>query len=176
MTLSPASHMEQATKPTTDTNHSGDKMVPEKENSSATALSAVLESRFFSLAMKVAEKYSYSKSKVYRLLQHAFEKLKEESNRHRLRSDFMEKTQVLSRMAKAYYHGEYRKIPTTAVLRILGGLVYFVWILDLVPDFIPILGLADDLAVIVWVYNGLNNEIEDFERWETAISEDNYEG
>lgn len=170
MKFSPPLDMEQATKPTTDNNHSGDEKVSEKKNTINTTLNTVLESKFFAFAMKVAEKYSYSKSKIYRLLQHAFEKLKEESNRHRLQKDFKEKTQILMRMVKAYYRGGYKKIPTTAVLRILGGLVYFVWILDLIPDFIPILGLADDLAVIVWVYNGLNSEIEDFERWESATS------
>ncbi|UII33978.1 DUF1232 domain-containing protein [Fulvivirga ulvae] len=168
--------MEQATKATTDYNPSETEKVSEIGNSGNSTIGAVLGSRVFALAMKVAEKYSYSKSKIYRLLQHAFEKLKEEGNRHRLQKDFKEKTQTLTRMIRAYYNGEYRKIPTTAVLRILGGLVYFIWVLDLVPDFIPILGLADDLAVIVWVYNGLNEEIEDFERWESAIPENFEEG
>lgn len=137
---------------------------------SGSAISAVLESKAFAVAMKVAEKLAYSKSKIFRLLEHAFEKLKEESNRKRLRQDFQEKTQVLVRMLRAYYNGEYRKIPTTAVMRIAGGLLYFVWVLDFIPDFIPLLGLADDLAVIVWVYNGINDELEDFENWESATA------
>lgn len=133
-----------------------------------SALGAVLESRVFAMAMRVAEKLAYSKSKIFRLLQHAFEKLKEESTRKHLQSDFKEKTQVLMRMLRAYYNGEYKKIPGSAIMRIAAGLVYFVWVLDVVPDFIPLLGLADDLAVIVWVYNGINDEIEDFEHWESA--------
>lgn len=168
--------MEQETKVMTDNNHSADGKVSEQRDSGRSTLSAVLESKAFALAMKVAEKYAYSKSKIYRLLQHAFEKLKEESNRHRLQEDFKEKTQILMRMVRAYSKEGYKKIPTTAILRIIGGLVYFVWILDLIPDFIPILGLADDLAVLVWVYNGLDNEIEDFKNWESATTVNISEG
>ena len=155
----------------TDNNYDTTKKVSKKTDSelkNRINVSSVLESKAFAMAMKVAEKYAYSKSKVYRLLQHAFEKLKDESNRKVLQDDFKHKANVLMRMAKAYYRGGYRKIPTTAVLRIVGGLLYFVWVLDFIPDFIPILGLADDLAVIVWIYNGLNSEVEDFERWEAA--------
>lgn len=130
----------------------------------------VIESRVFSLAMKVAESYAYSKHKVYRILQHAFEKLKEESARNHLKDEFKSQVSILMRMAKAYYTGVYRKIPTAALLKILGGLIYFVWILDVIPDFIPILGLADDIAVIVWVYNGIKDELEDFEQWESVMA------
>lgn len=138
-------------------------------------LTAVLESKAFALAMNIAEKISYSKSKIFRLLQHAFEKLKDESNRNNIQRDFKYKTAVLIRMVKAYYKREYTKIPTGALLRIIAGLVYFVWVLDVIPDFIPILGLADDIAVIVWVYNGISDEIDAFEHWETsnAIKIDN---
>lgn len=140
------------------------------KTSDSSPLSMVLESRVFAMAMKVAEKLAYSKSKIFRLLQHAFEKLKEESNRNRLQQDFMEKTQILMRMMRAYSNGAYKKIPVTTIMRIAGGLIYFVWILDVIPDFIPLLGLADDLAVIVWVYNGINEEIEDFEQWESVTA------
>jgi len=130
----------------------------------------VAESRVFSSAMNVAERYASSKKKVYRILQHAFEKLKEESARNRLQAEFTEQVGILSRMIRAYYKGLYRKIPTPTLLKILGGLIYFVWIIDLIPDFIPVLGLADDVAVIVWVYNGIKNELEDFENWESVHS------
>ena len=118
--------------------------------------------------MSIAEKISYSKSRVFRLLTHAFEKLKEESNKHRIEQDARNQISTLMRMLKAYYRGDYKKIPSSAIMRIVGGLVYFVWILDVIPDFIPILGFADDIAVIIWVYNGLLQEIEEFERWESV--------
>jgi len=130
----------------------------------------VLESRVFNMAMQLAETYASSKKKVFRILQHAFHKLKEESARHHLKSEFKAQVNILMRMVKAYYKGEYRRLPAAALLKILGGLIYFVWILDLIPDFIPVLGLADDIAVIVWVYNGIKSELEEFELWESATA------
>ena len=141
----------------------------ENERSAAgKVLDKVLDSRVFALAMAVAEKISYSKSRVYRLLEHAFEKLKEESSQNRIQSEFLSKVSTLMRMLKAYYRGEYKKVPSGAIMRIVGGLVYFVWILDVIPDFIPLLGFADDVAVVVWIYNGLSQELEEFESWESA--------
>ena len=134
------------------------------------SISTVLNSAVFATVMKIAEKVSYSKSRVFRLLSHAFEKLKEESNKHRIEEDARHQISTLMRMMKAYYRGEYKKIPSNAILRILGGLIYFVWILDVIPDFIPVLGFADDVAVIIWVYSGLVEEIEDFERWESVAA------
>ncbi len=138
--------------------------------SSKLSISTILDSPVFATVMKVAEKISYSKSRVFKLLTHAFEKLKNESNKHRIEDDVRHQIGTLMRMLKAYYRGDYRKIPGNAIIRILGGMVYFVWILDLIPDFIPILGFADDVAVIIWVYSGLVQEIEDFERWESVTA------
>ncbi len=139
-----------------------------EKSKSSQILSKVLDSRIFALAMGIAEKISYSKSRVYRLLEHAFEKLKEESNKNSIQSDFLLKVSTLMRMLKAYYKGEYKKVPSGAIMRIVGGLVYFVWILDVIPDFIPILGFADDVAVVIWIYNGLSQELDEFEAWESA--------
>jgi uncharacterized membrane protein YkvA (DUF1232 family) len=134
------------------------------------SIGTILNSSVFATVMKIAEKISYSKSRVFRLLTHAFEKLKEESNQKRIQEDAKHQINTLMRMMKAYYRGDYKKIPGNAIVRILGGLIYFVWILDLIPDFIPIVGFADDVAVIIWVYSGLVNEIEDFERWESVTA------
>lgn len=146
-----------------------EKQQNDSENSENQIVS-IIESRVFGLAMKVAEGYAYSKHKVYRILQHAFEKLREESARNRVQAEFKAQISILMRMVKAYYKGLYRKIPTSAILKIIAGLIYFVWILDVIPDFIPILGLADDVAVIVWVYNGIKAELEDFEQWESVTA------
>lgn len=139
-----------------------------EQSKAGKLLTKVLNSRVFEVVMGVAEKISYSKGRVYSLLQHAFEKLKEESGNNRIQADFLNQVHTLMRMVRAYYKGEYKKIPSGAIMRIVGGLIYFVWILDVIPDFIPILGFADDVAVIVWIYNGLSQELEEFESWESA--------
>ena len=50
----------------------------------------------------------------------------------------------------------------------MAVIIYFVNPLDLVPDIIPLSGLTDDFAVLVWVYNTVSNEIEKFLVWEKS--------
>jgi len=45
---------------------------------------------------------------------------------------------------------------------IIGSLIYFLMPLDLIPDFIPVTGFADDISIIFLVFNGINEDIEAF--------------
>ena len=83
--------------------------------------------------------------------------------------DFSDKVYTFFRMVKAQMTGEYREMPWKSLVMITGALIYFVTPLDLIPDFIPALGLTDDLAIVVWVYNSLKEDIEKFEVWENTI-------
>ena len=49
-------------------------------------------------------------------------------------------------------------------LLILGSLFYLVFPLDIVPDFIVGLGLLDDAAVILFVWNALKSELREYEK------------
>ena len=75
---------------------------------------------------------------------------------------------TLGRLAKAYALGHYREIPWKTMLLLLGAIIYFINPLDLLPDVIPIAGLTDDFAVLIWVYNALGTEIEKFQEWESS--------
>ncbi len=43
--------------------------------------------------------------------------------------------------------------PSKAKALIIGGLIYMISPIDLVPDIIPILGLTDDATVLAMIYN-----------------------
>lgn len=79
-----------------------------------------------------------------------------------------ERFYVLGRLIKAYALGRYRDIPWKSILIIVAAIIYFVNPLDLLPDLIPVAGLTDDFAVLVWVYNTVNTEIDKFLAWERA--------
>jgi uncharacterized membrane protein YkvA (DUF1232 family) len=81
-----------------------------------------------------------------------------------------EKMSVLSRLTSAYVSGRYREIPWKTVVTILAAIIYFLNPLDLIPDFIPIMGLTDDFGVLVWVYNSIQGEIDKFLTWEKSIT------
>jgi len=78
---------------------------------------------------------------------------------------------VLGRMIKAYALGHYRQVPWKTIMLMVAAVIYFVNPLDLVPDIIPLTGLTDDFAVLVWVYNSVSNEIEKFINWEKSNAE-----
>lgn len=75
---------------------------------------------------------------------------------------------VLGRLIKAYALGQYRQVPWKTMLLIVAAVIYFVNPLDLVPDLIPLTGLTDDFAVLVWIYNTVSCEIERFIEWEKS--------
>src|SRR5687768_12928223 len=60
--------------------------------------------------------------------------------------EFGLKIQTLYRMIKMSLNGQYKGIPKGQLLFGLTGFLYLVSPTDLVPDFIPFLGFADDAA------------------------------
>jgi uncharacterized membrane protein YkvA (DUF1232 family) len=77
---------------------------------------------------------------------------------------------VLVRMARAYVRGQYRVIPWRTMVTLLAALIYFLNPLDVVPDFLPAIGLGDDFAVLMWVYQSLTEEVNRFLAWEKATA------
>lgn len=73
---------------------------------------------------------------------------------------------VLGRLIRAYATGEYRNIPWKTILLVIAAVIYFLNPLDLIPDIVPLTGLTDDFAVLVWLYNTVGSEIERFQQWE----------
>jgi len=81
-----------------------------------------------------------------------------------------EKLSVFSRLASAYASGKYREVPWKTVMTVLAAIIYFLNPLDLVPDFIPLMGLTDDFGVLIWVYNSIHGEINKFLEWEKSLT------
>ena len=79
-----------------------------------------------------------------------------------------EKFFTVGRMARAYAKGHYREVPWRAMLILLAAVIYFLNPFDLVPDLIPVVGLTDDFAVLLWVYNAVGSEINKFLLWEES--------
>lgn len=51
------------------------------------------------------------------------------------------------------------------LMMMLGGLVYFISPIDIVPDFIPFAGLLDDFTVIAFIANQLTGTIDNYEEY-----------
>ena len=72
---------------------------------------------------------------------------------------------LLQSLCLAYWRGEYRDISPKAILSIVAGLMYFLSPLDAIPDWIPGLGMFDDIAVLAWVMKHLTDELDAFRAW-----------
>ncbi|MEQ8908100.1 MAG: DUF1232 domain-containing protein [Vicingaceae bacterium] len=79
--------------------------------------------------------------------------------------------QTLLRMIKSYWKKEYTEIPVKSLLFIVASILYFVNPFDVIPDFIPMTGLLDDLTVLSFVINSVKNDIENFKLWESEKDE-----
>lgn len=73
---------------------------------------------------------------------------------------------TLFRLVKAWATGRYRRIPVRSILLAIGAIVYFVWPIDAIPDWIVAAGYLDDAAVIAWVVNGIRKDLGEFRAWE----------
>ena len=60
--------------------------------------------------------------------------------------------------------GTYKLHPANIAM-IGGGLLYFILPADLIPDFLPLFGYLDDLAVLTTIMNSLKGEINQYRDW-----------
>lgn len=75
---------------------------------------------------------------------------------------------VIGRMLKAHVNGSYKIKSMRMLIILLAAIIYFINPLDLIPDFIFGIGLADDLAVLTWVYRAAADEIASFKNFEAS--------
>lgn len=122
--------------------------------------------KFFNAALRQAASAIGNRSRLLSLLSRLTLKVRNTNWKNVNAGAARDKLFVLGRLIKAYALGEYRQVPWKTILLIVAAVVYFVNPLDLVPDIIPLTGLTDDFAVLLWVYNSVSNEIERFIEWE----------
>ncbi|MGB3616915.1 MAG: YkvA family protein [Catalinimonas sp.] len=127
-------------------------------------------SRFFKAAGKKAKRYLREPEELDELLHNIDSKLrniKRDESIHQV----IDYVKTFGRLVSAYRSGRYREISTTKLGLVVASLIYFISPLDLIPDFIPVLGLLDDLSVLAWVFNTVKIEIERFKDWEGEFTD-----
>lgn len=76
---------------------------------------------------------------------------------------------LLVRLVKAWESRKYRRIPQKSLVAIVATILYLVNPLDVIPDFLPVVGYLDDAAVLTWVLKMIADDLEEFRRWENGI-------
>ena len=81
----------------------------------------------------------------------------------------LENVRELYALFKDSVKGDY-KLHTANIAMIGSGLLYFILPADLIPDFIPLVGYLDDLAVLTTITNSLKGELNAYRNWkETGV-------
>jgi uncharacterized membrane protein YkvA (DUF1232 family) len=66
-------------------------------------------------------------------------------------------------LVKAYANGSYRGVSKQNMILVVAAILYFVTPIDIVPDFIPLLGWLDDITIMGWVIKTIGEELSKFE-------------
>lgn len=73
---------------------------------------------------------------------------------------------LLVRLLKAWKGGSYRGLSVRTIVSLAAALLYVVSPMDLLPDFIPGIGLIDDAAVLALLLHSIAQDLAAFRVWE----------
>lgn len=119
----------------------------------------------FDRSLKNAYKLLAKPLMVLNILKKTVAYVKKYDSIKELTADVKMKIDNMSRMIAAFVKGEYTQISKWNIALSLAAMMYLILPLDLVPDFL-FMGLLDDIAVVGWLYNRLQSEIQEFLEWE----------
>jgi uncharacterized membrane protein YkvA (DUF1232 family) len=118
----------------------------------------------FDKAMKQAELVLENQQMLSNLLDRAFVNLGKVSEKF---YDVHDQVLGLIRMLRAWLKRDYTDLSPRAIIALVAALIYFVNPFDVLFDWLPGIGLLDDIAIITYVIGVFNREIEKFMVWES---------
>ena len=68
-------------------------------------------------------------------------------------------------LIKDYYAGNYTCVPWKVIASVTAALLYFISPIDVIPDFIPVIGYLDDLYVIKLAFDFSQEDLEKYRDW-----------
>jgi uncharacterized membrane protein YkvA (DUF1232 family) len=71
-------------------------------------------------------------------------------------------------MVRHYLRREYHEVPVFSILAAVAALLYILNPLDLIPDFIPLIGAIDDAAVLGLGLRLIATDVDRFRKWRSA--------
>ena len=128
----------------------------------------VAGSAFFKKLLASAESYLKQPTRLKKLLTDAYQKASEKNELGNLAHEAWTTLQSLFRLIRMSASGEYTGVPATTVVAAVAVLLYFLSPIDLIPDFIPVLGLLDDMALVAWFSTSIKHELDKFHEWEAV--------
>ena len=103
--------------------------------------------------------------KIEKKLEEAWSKAKSLDPRLK---ELMDNIETFVEIIKAYINGTYRDIDQKTIIFLIAGILYFINPLDIIPDFLPLIGFTDDAAVLVFILSKVKGEIDRYKQWKSG--------
>ncbi len=126
----------------------------------------ISKNAIFNLFIRRAGRLLGRPFKVITILNETADKLADENSKANKFEQLFAAGATLIRLVRSYVTGEYREIKTSTIVAGLAVLLYVLSPIDLIPDFIPVLGFLDDLSLISWFAGKFQAELGRFRDWE----------
>lgn len=81
---------------------------------------------------------------------------------------FIADLKTLFAVVRDYISGEYREIPYYSIAAIVAALLYVLSPIDLIPDFIPIIGYIDDAMVVAACLALVRQDLANYKAWKAT--------
>ena len=78
---------------------------------------------------------------------------------------FLNRMQLLMMMLKDIWSGAYDRIPWAVTASLVFAVGYFLNPVDLIPDFIPVVGYLDDAAVLAIAWKCAGSDLKKYAQW-----------
>lgn len=124
------------------------------------------ENELLAFLGRLANKWGTGHQSVNKILDQSREFLEKKD----YKLPFIDKVKELLEMLSEYSKGNFR-LNDAAVGWIVATLAYLILPTDLIPDFLPVIGFADDAAAFVIAFQKLSQELEYFRSWKELQAE-----
>lgn len=120
---------------------------------------------------EVQRRFDQSKEKAKKLLEDRdkmdrfLERLEKKLKHIPVVGGVLSEIPVLIALVKAFIEKRYFDIPIGSIIAIVGALLYFLSPIDLLPDFLPAIGLVDDAAVVALALKLVHDDVKEYKAW-----------
>ncbi len=121
---------------------------------------------------KVNQKFesfdSYTEDDAQKVMdnQEKIEKIASNDTLHKYLADITLYFQMLGDV----FTGKYKKVPVGTIAAIVGTLLYVLSPIDIIPDFIPVVGYLDDAAMLAVCLNFTRFDVEEYKKNKKLLS------
>jgi uncharacterized membrane protein YkvA (DUF1232 family) len=128
----------------------------------------ISKNTLFSFLTQKAARLLGKPGKILLLLHDAYRKLTTADNQKNGFAQIKDLMFTFIRLVRNFTNGRYRQVSRKSIIIGVATLLYLVLPIDLVPDFIPMFGLMDDLSLMAWFIKSFQGELEKFSAWEAT--------